>query len=158
MKRIYTKVHRRIYEEHYRCSLIPYVEIHHIDGNHKNNNIENLLPVTVEEHYLLHLENGDKAAAALIGIRAGIAIEIRTQLNREQAIKNNSLGLTGFKLGHASSAGKLGGKKSGNLAKEKKTGIFALTPEQNRIRHYNSVVSKMIKQGKASAWPRKIIC
>jgi hypothetical protein len=155
MKRSHSKKHRKVYEEHYQCSLIPYIEIHHIDGDHSNNAIENLLPVTVEEHYNLHLTRGDKAAAALIGLRAGIDESVRKELNKAQAIKNNNLGKTGFKLGHASTAGKIGGKKSGNLAKEKKTGIFALTPEQNRIRHYNSVVSKMIKQGKASAWPGK---
>ena len=128
----------------------------YIDGNHKNNNIENLLPVTIQEHYSLHLANGDKAAALLIGSRAGIADDIRKKLNREQAIKNNALGITGFGLGHSSSAGKIGGKKSGNLAKEKQTGIFALTSEQNKIRHYNSVVSRMINQGKACRWPKEL--
>lgn len=154
MKRPYTKIHRKIYEEHFQCSLIPYVEIHHIDGNHKNNNIENLMPVTIEEHYHLHLSKGDKAAAALIGVRAGIDVTQRQKLNREQAIENNKLGKTGFKLGHASSAGKIGGKSGGKYAKENKTGIFALTPEQNKQRHFNSIVSKMINNGKACAWPK----
>ena len=63
----------------------------------------------------------------------------------------------GFKLGHASQAGKIGGKKGGAYAKENRTGIFALTPEQNKQRHFNSVVTKMIKSGKASAWPREEI-
>lgn len=155
MKHSRSKKHRKIYEEYHQCSLIPYIEIHHIDGDHSNNNIENLLAVTVEEHYKLHLERGDKAAAALIGIRAGVDEKIRNQLNKEQAIKNNSLGKAGFSLGHASSAGKIGGKKSGAIAKANRTGIFALSAEQNKMRHYHSVVSKMIKNGKASAWPRK---
>jgi len=154
MKRPYTNIHRKIYQEYFQCSLIPYIEIHHRDGNHNNNNIENLVPVTTEEHYHLHLSNGDKAAAALIGIRAGIDVVQRQILNREQAIENNKLGKTGFKLGHASSAGKIGGKAGGKYAKENKTGIFALNTEQSKQRHYNSVVSKMIKNGKACAWPR----
>jgi len=61
----------------------------------------------------------------------------------------------GFKLGHASRAGKIGGKKGGQSAKENKTGIFALSLEKNKQRHMNSVISKLIKNGKASAWPRK---
>lgn len=155
MKHFHSKKHRKIYEEYYQCSLIPYVEIHHVDGNHSNNNIKNLVAVTVNEHYKLHLDRGDKAAAALIGIRASIDEDVRKQLNREQATKNNSLRKTGFSLGHASSAGKIGGKKSGAIAKENQTGIFALSAEQNKMRHYHSVVSKMIKSGKASAWPRE---
>lgn len=39
-------------------------------------------------------------------------------------------------------------------AKENKTGIFALSPEKNKQRHMNSVISKLIKNGKASAWLR----
>lgn len=155
IKRKTTKIHRRIYEDYYQICLLPYIEIHHIDGNHENNHIDNLQPVTALEHYEIHKTQGDKAAAALIAVRAGISYEERAALNREQAIKNNALGKCGFKLGHASTAGKVGGKKGGAYAKENKTGIFALTPEQNKQRHFNSVVTKMIKNGKASAWPRK---
>ena len=157
MKRKSSKIHRIIYERYYNCCLLPYIEIHHIDGNSKNNAIENLIPVTALEHYEIHLAQGDKAAAALIGVRAHIPIEVRAQLNREQAIENNRLGISGFGLGHASQAGKIGGKKGGAYAKENRTGIFALTPEQNKQRHFNSVVTKMIKSGKASAWPREEI-
>ena len=155
MKRKNNNTHRRIYEEYHQCSLLPYVEIHHIDGNHKNNSIENLMAVTAQEHFEIHKKQGDKAAAALIGIRAGISSEERKQLNREQAIKNNALGVSGFSLGHASSAGKVGGKKGREYAKKHKTGIFALSPEKNKQRHFNSVVSRLIKNGKASAWPKK---
>lgn len=155
MRKKSSKIHRRIYEEYYKCCLMPYIEIHHIDGNHKNNNIENLMPVTAKEHYQLHKDRGDKAAAALIAIRAGISIQERARLNRDQALKNTALGISGFGLGHASAAGKIGGKKGGKYAKENKTGIFALTPEQNKQRHFNSVVSKLIKNGKACAWPKK---
>ena len=155
MKRKNSKVHRIIYEKHHNCCLLPYIEIHHIDGNSKNNVIENLKPVTAIEHYEIHLTQGDKAAAALIGIRANISHEIRSQLCSAQAIKNNALGRCGFSLGHASSAGKIGGKAGGAYAKKNRTGIFAMTPEKNKERHFNSVVSRLIKNGKASAWPKK---
>ena len=155
MKRKSSKIHRIIYERYYNCCLLPYIEIHHIDGNSKNNAIENLIPVTALEHYEIHLAQGDKAAAALIGLRAHIPIEVRAQLNREQAIENNRLGISGFGLGHASAAGKIGGKAGGAYAKKNRTGIFALSPEKNKERHFNSVVSRLIKNGKASAWPKK---
>lgn len=153
MKRESSKIHRQIYEDYHKCCLMPYIEIHHIDGNHKNNNIKNLMAVSAKEHYELHKSQGDKAAAALIGIRAGISYEERAQLNREQALKNTALGISGFGLGHASAAGKIGGKKGGNYAKENRTGIFALSPEKNKERHLNSVISKLIKNGKMCAWP-----
>ena len=156
MKRKASKIHRQVYEDYHKCCLMPYVEIHHIDGNHKNNSIENLMPVTAKEHYELHKARGDKAAAALIAIRAGVSNEERAQLNREQALKNTALGISGFGLGHASAAGKIGGKKGGQSAKENKTGIFALSPEKNKQRHFNSVVSRLIKNGKASAWHRNV--
>lgn len=70
--------------------------------------------------------------------------------------KASELGM-GFKLGHASRAGSVGGKKGGAYAKKHRTGIFSLTPEQNKQRHFNSVVTKMIKSGKASAWPKETI-
>ena len=115
------------------------------------------MPVTALEHYHIHKNQGDKAAAALIAVRAEISNEERAELNRAQALKNTALGISGFGLGHASRAGKVGGRKGGAYAKQHQTGIFALTPEQNKQRHFNSVVSKMIKTGKASAWPRKEI-
>ena len=156
MKRRSTKIHRNIYEDYYQICLLPYIEIHHVDGNHNNNAIENLQPVTALEHYEIHKAQGDKAAAALIATRAGISYEERAQLNREQALKNTAAGISGFGLGHASQAGKIGGRKGGSYAKEHRTGIFSLTPEQNKQRHFNSVVTKMIKSGKASPWPRVI--
>lgn len=152
-----TKIHRRIYEDYYHIRLPKEVEIHHIDGNHNNNQIENLKAVTIQEHFDIHYKQGDYAAAFRISQRMSISAEEKSRLASLAAAKANAEGKCGFSLGHASSAGKVGGKKGGAYAKENKTGIFALTPEQNKQRHFNSVVSKMIKNGKASAWPRKEI-
>ena len=38
-------------------------QIHHKDGNPQNNNIDNLMCVSVKEHYEIHLKQGDFAAA-----------------------------------------------------------------------------------------------
>ena len=51
-------------------------------------------------------------------------------------------------MGHASDAGKIGGKIGGAYAKENKTGIFNLTPEQHKIRHRNSVLSRLRNSNK----------
>jgi hypothetical protein len=48
------------------------LEIHHIDGNHKNNTIDNLQLVTIQEHYDIHYSNGDYGACALIAKRMNL--------------------------------------------------------------------------------------
>jgi len=149
-----TKKHRRIYEDYHNVRLSSDVEIHHIDGNHNNNNISNLIQVSIEEHYQIHYSQGDWAACLLMSHRMKIGPEEKSKLASLAAYKGNAEGKCGFSLGHASKAGKIGGKRGGAYAKETRTGIFALTPEQNKLRHFNSVVSKLIKNGKASAWPR----
>jgi len=211
------KDYRKLYQKYYQCSLLPGIDIHHIDGNHENNNPSNLQPVTLEEHYNIHKSQKEYYAAYLIGRRMKIKPDDWEKMAKENgkksAIQNrdNGVGLTvwaknnpelaqkmrsdngkksgkkcfeeklgihslskeekvkiasaggkkasdlglGFKAGHASSAGKIGGKKGGQYAKENKTGIFALTPEKNKQRHLNSVISRLIKNGKMSAWPRE---
>lgn len=62
----------------------------------------------------------------------------------------------GFSLGHASEAGKKGGLKGGAYAKKHRTGIFALSEEKNKQRHFNSVVTRLINNGKACRWPREL--
>jgi hypothetical protein len=45
------------------------LEIHHIDGNHDNNDISNLKLVTIEEHFKIHESQGDYGACTLIAKR-----------------------------------------------------------------------------------------
>lgn len=65
-----TQYYRKIYKEHY--GPIPKddcgrsYEIHHIDGNHNNNNPNNLVAVTIQEHYDIHYSQGDYAACLFI--------------------------------------------------------------------------------------------
>ncbi|HET8688763.1 MAG TPA: HNH endonuclease signature motif containing protein [Methanosarcina sp.] len=65
--------YRKIYENHY--GLIPKedngrtYEIHHIDGDHSNNNPANLKAVTIQEHYDIHYAQGDWAACQAIQLR-----------------------------------------------------------------------------------------
>ena len=44
-------------------------EIHHLNGDHSDNRIENLKLVTIEEHYNIHFLQGDYAACHLIAKR-----------------------------------------------------------------------------------------
>jgi hypothetical protein len=61
-----TKNYHKIYLNHY--GPIPRepngrtYEIHHIDGNHSNNDPGNLVAVTLQEHYDIHYAQGDYGA------------------------------------------------------------------------------------------------
>lgn len=68
---IYNKPnYRKIYEQYY--GPIPKddegrsYEIHHIDGNHSNNDPLNLKAVTIKEHYDIHYSQGDFGACGLM--------------------------------------------------------------------------------------------
>ena len=53
-------IHRKIYEEHY--GPIPFdengktYEIHHVDFDHNNNDLSNLVAITCKEHARIHAE------------------------------------------------------------------------------------------------------
>jgi hypothetical protein len=78
--------YRKIWEMHH--GKIPKdeegfsYEIHHIDGNHKNNDICNLKLVTIKEHLQIHLEQKDWFAAALIAKRIGLGPDYISNLQK----------------------------------------------------------------------------
>jgi hypothetical protein len=53
-KKGYVLEHRLVYEQYYKCSLLPWIEIHHINEQRDDNRIENLMPVTRIEHRKQH--------------------------------------------------------------------------------------------------------
>jgi hypothetical protein len=65
-----TTKYRKIYENHH--GPIPKdedgrtYEIHHIDGNHANNDYSNLKSVPIQEHYDIHYNQGDYGACSAI--------------------------------------------------------------------------------------------
>lgn len=68
-------------------------EIHHKDGNRLNNNIENLQCISIEEHYKIHLDQGDYSASAAIAVRLNLSVEEIRELNSQagkKAFKNKS--------------------------------------------------------------------
>ena len=68
-----TTNYHKIYENH--IGPIPYeengriYEIHHIDGNHSNNDPNNLVAVTLQEHYDIHYAQGDYGACYLMSVQ-----------------------------------------------------------------------------------------
>jgi len=78
--------HRRIWEAH--NGRIPVdekgrsYEIHHVDGNHNHNEIDNLKCVSIEEHYRIHLNQGDIVEAALVAKRMRKVAEAKSLLKQ----------------------------------------------------------------------------
>jgi len=76
--------HRKIYEDRYgpipKDSDGRSYEIHHIDGNHNNDDISNLLCVSIKEHYNIHYSQGDYKACLLMSDRMKISPEEKSRL------------------------------------------------------------------------------
>jgi hypothetical protein len=62
-------------------------EIHHIDGDRKNNDISNLLCVSIQEHYNIHLRQGDYAACLRIAAKMQIPPNELKELAKKAAKK-----------------------------------------------------------------------
>jgi hypothetical protein len=57
-------------------------EIHHLDGNHQNNNIDNLVCIPIAEHYQRHHERGDWGACVLIAKRMKMSPDFISEIQR----------------------------------------------------------------------------
>jgi len=77
--------YRKIWEIHY--GKIPKdesgksYEIHHIDGNRQNNSIDNLICLSIQEHYDVHYKQKDWKACYKIRQRLNLSIEALNDLN-----------------------------------------------------------------------------
>jgi len=77
-------IYRKIYEQNF--GPIPKdqnnrtYEIHHIDGNHSNNDPFNLRAVSINEHYDIHYAQGDWAACLRISARTKLSPETISKL------------------------------------------------------------------------------
>jgi hypothetical protein len=83
---IYTNniYHRKIWESN--LGPIPKdsdgrsYEIHHIDGNHFNNDINNLKCISIQEHYNIHYSQGDYKACLIMANRMKISPQEKSRL------------------------------------------------------------------------------
>ena len=99
-----TNHYRRIYENHYgeipKDDIGRSYEIHHIDGNHDNNDPNNLTCISIKEHYDIHFEQQDWGACFAISTRMGYdrktISEMASKVARENAIKRIEDGTHNF--------------------------------------------------------------
>jgi len=137
-----SKNYRKVYERYYQCSLLPGIDVHHIDGDHNNNSPSNLIAVTLQEHYNIHKSQDDHYACVMIAQRMEHKpedwIELARINGRKSAYnnKNNSVGLTAWRENNptlAKQACSAGGKVAGNRAAELGTGIHSLSEKEKKI-------------------------
>lgn len=83
--------YRRIYEKHYGPIPKDYngrsYDIHHIDGNHRNNDPSNLIALSVDEHYKIHYNQHDWGACYRIAIRLKYSSEEISELAKKAVAK-----------------------------------------------------------------------
>lgn len=108
-------------------------EIHHIDGDHNNNDLVNLQLVSIREHLQIHLNQQDWFAAALIAKRLGRGSNYISELQRGK----KRPGIGGVKKGNVPwNKDKKGCFSEKTISKFKQTrkgkryGIVKITDEQ----------------------------
>jgi hypothetical protein len=73
---------RQAYRKHH--GAIPKgCDVHHIDGDRWNNSPENLVALTLQQHYDVHMEQGDFGACYSIATRMGLTEEELRKLRVE---------------------------------------------------------------------------
>ena len=100
MTKIYCREHIKVWKKNH--GKIPKdesgrsIEIHHKDGDPKNNSIENLQCLPIEEHYKIHLQQKDYGAAFLIGRRMKISPEELSEIAKKLSLKKIEDGTHNF--------------------------------------------------------------
>ena len=140
-------------------------EIHHADGNHKNNELSNLLCVPIEEHYRLHYENKDYGACVMIAKRMGLPVDyiskIQTGVKRPGigGVKKGTIpwnkGIRGYKL-NLSEQGRinmsLSSKKTSKIKDDQVKKIMEDFTKQ--IQLDNKDIGKIKRNGKIFTYER----
>ena len=140
-------------------------EIHHIDGNHKNNSIENLKCLTIKEHYDEHYKNGDYGACVMIAKRMRLPHDYISNIQR--GVKRPGIGgvkkgtipwnknITGYKL-NTTEEGKikkiLSVKKRSIISDNDAEMIRKLFLEKVEVLNEN--IGKIMKNGKIMSYER----
>lgn len=89
--------YRRIYLEHFKeipkDSMGRSYDIHHIDGDYTNNDISNLIALSIEDHYKIHKAQSDWGAAAAILRRMKIDPKEHSDIIRNMNIERGKKGI-----------------------------------------------------------------
>jgi len=105
-------------------------EIHHIDGNRNNNDLSNLMCVSIEEHYMIHRKQRDYAAALFISNKLKLSQEEISFLAKSASIRKIERGTS--KIGSIKAAETK--RKNGTLDK-----MYEKIAETRKLNGTNSI-------------------
>lgn len=102
-----TSNYRKIYEKHHGPIPIDQdgrsYDIHHIDGNHNNNDINNLVAVSIQEHYDIHYNQRDYGACYCISRRLKLSPKEISELAKNSQLRLAKEGRHSFQIHRRSS-------------------------------------------------------
>lgn len=88
--------YRKIYTQHYGNIPIDSqgrsYDIHHIDGDYTNNDISNLVALSIEEHYNLHKEQEDWGAVWALSKRLNVSQQEKSEITRNMNLARAKAG------------------------------------------------------------------
>lgn len=179
----YRKIWENTYGEIPKDEYGRSYEIHHIDGNRKNNSIENLKCISIQEHYDIHFNQNDYGACKALSIRLKdkISSTEKSEITRLLHTGKKRNKITGQRISQANKGKKLSdehklkisvvnkGKKRDNISDEhrmnlskslvgkKKKPMSAATKEKIREFQKKKIFSDETKQKISDSLRNRII-
>jgi len=90
--REYIKIYKQHHGEIPRDSQGRLYDIHHIDGDCTNNDISNLVALSIEEHYNLHREQSDWGAVFALAKRLDVSQQEKSEIARNSNLARAKAG------------------------------------------------------------------
>jgi hypothetical protein len=130
MKTNYRKIWKNHYGEIPKDSDGRSYEIHHKDGNRNNNDINNLICVSIKEHYNIHYQQEDYGACVMIAKRIQMPSDYLSEIQRGKkrpgigGVKKGTVpwnkGISGYKLSFSEDGikNKIASAKKNNIIKD----------------------------------------
>ena len=144
--------YRKLWSDHY--GDIPIDEngvtydIHHIDGNRNNNAIDNLIAISIMDHYKIHLNQGDIASAHRISSRINLTDQERSHINKLISEYNKGRKRKDVSIKNSESIGEknhMFGKKNVFRSEQNKKQTGENNPRARAVLQYN-IDGKFIKE------------
>ena len=165
------KTYRKIWEQYYGNIPIDEdgrtFEIHHIDGNRSNNDINNLMCISIKDHYDIHYKNKDYGACVMIAQRMQLSSDhlSKIQLGVKRpgigGVKKGTIPWNKGKSGYHLNLTEEGKNKKINSVKNRKNKklkdsdiSFLLYNYKNKIEIENEKIGKVQRNGKVFSYNR----
>lgn len=137
-------------------------EIHHKDGNRSNNSIENLMCVSIQEHFDIHAAKGEWGAATLIAKRMGLPTDyistIQTGKKRPELVgkcgpKKGNIPWNKGVVGYSLNTDRIGKRFTSKLNELQVNDIRKNYREKVKLKDYN-LVNTISKNGRLLTYDR----